>query len=117
MKRQKGFTLIEVLVALAIATAILSPMTLWFYNTGVNRLAWQQHQGIQLCRLFLNRAYLEGWEHSKEVLDPILGDYQLRIEVKKISNEIQYYSQLKTKSGKEICQLNISRFMPDLNEK
>lgn len=56
--RQKGFTLVETLVAMVLVSAVLLPTSLWLYRSRMNHAAWERFQATQLLELRMNRAVL-----------------------------------------------------------
>jgi len=70
--KNKGFTLIEVLVALGLVSAILLPTSLWLFSSKTSQAAMDKFRASQFLEVEMNRAFLQRVDHdvSKEIPEP-----------------------------------------------
>jgi prepilin-type N-terminal cleavage/methylation domain-containing protein len=78
--RQKGFTLIESLVALGLVSAILLPTSLWLYRSKASHAAWSRFDATQALEIRMNRALV--LRAAKDVIEEIQQPRYLRIEIR-----------------------------------
>ncbi len=112
LKSKQGFTLIETLIALCLASAVLLPTSLWFYRSHASRAAYEKFQATQELERSMQRTFLLGLEQDwkDEVLLPGLPlPYRLEIRVLAKNGEIRYLGSAKNHEG-VICHLEVDRF-------
>jgi prepilin-type N-terminal cleavage/methylation domain-containing protein len=56
--RQRGFTLVETLVALILVSAVALPASLWLYRSRTHAAAWERFRAVQALEDRMNRAVL-----------------------------------------------------------
>lgn len=80
MNRERGFTLVETLMAMVIVAAVLLPASLWFYRSRTNHAAWERFRAVQLLEDRMNRAVL--LRESPALGEQVPGLPPLRIEIR-----------------------------------
>lgn len=81
-RNERGFTLIETLVALTLASAVLLPASLWLYHSHASRAALAKFHAVQALEAEMNRALLLRLDHdaASERREP----FPLRLRVRAV---------------------------------
>lgn len=110
MRNRKGFTLLEVLIALALLTALAVPTGLWFYKSQLHQRAERRYYAHQVLEREMLKAYLEQEDkrHIVEIREPRY--LKVVVDVKKHKNEILYKGSVETRSGTALATLVMGRY-------
>lgn len=76
---QKGFTLVETVIALILATTILVPASLWLYHSRASRAALARFHAAQALEAEMHKAQL--LRRADDAASEIAGPPWLRVEI------------------------------------
>ncbi len=107
---QIGFTLVETLIAMVLATAFLVPLSTWLYKNHVNQRALNRFCALSLLETELHRAFLQREEKT------IFKEYEVpcrcrvEIEPELIGDEVKLSGKVLGLSGPPLGRMTISYF-------
>ncbi len=108
----KGFSLIETLIAMIIASVFLFPLSAWFYRRTENQAATEKFMATQILENRLQRAYLLK-PHSVFLEQMSAAPFlQIKIDIVKDGKETILRGIASNKQGKVISQLQMDYFIP-----
>lgn len=109
---QRGFTLVETLVAMILVSAVALPASLWLYRTRVHNAAWDRFRVVQALEDRMNRAVLlraeRDWSGAAEGTP-----FRLEIRVSGGGGERRLVGTARDRGGKTVVTLESVLFDRD----
>jgi prepilin-type N-terminal cleavage/methylation domain-containing protein len=107
---QSGFTLVETLVAMALAGAVLLPASFWLYRSHTTRAALDRFRALQSLEAELNRAVLLRLEQDAAKSIPFPAGARLRIHVLRDGPETRLLGTVEDRRGRTLAELQAGYF-------
>jgi len=108
--RQKGFTLIETLFALTLASTILLPASLWLYHSRASRAALAKFRATQVLEMEMNRAVILHLDHDSASENPGRDALRIRIHCVREGREIRLLGSVADRQGRPLAALQSAWF-------
>ena len=106
-----GFTLVEVLIALIIATAILAPASLWMTRNRVNQGATERLLALQELELAMNRLMIQNDFPERFPIEKQISPNKNLVITGKLENgEMRLHGRVNDELGNILVELQASRF-------
>lgn len=105
-----GFTLMETLVAMTLAGAVLLPASFWLYHSRASRAAWDKFRATQALESELNRAVLLRRDQNaiREIAAPLYLKLDLRCE--RNADETRIVGRALDRQGRLLAELQAGYF-------
>jgi prepilin-type N-terminal cleavage/methylation domain-containing protein len=113
LARQRGFTLVETLIAMTLACAVLLPASMWLYHSRSSRAALARFRATQMLEMELDRAWLLRLDRdfSREI--PAPGYIRLRIHPLRDGRETRLIGTAEDRQGHILASLQAGYFGED----
>lgn len=107
---QEGFTLIETIMALTLAGAILLPLSFWLYHSRASRGALERFRAAQALETELNRALILRLDHdvTREMSGPPY--LKLTLQVGRDGEEARIRGLAADRKGRALAELQSAWF-------
>jgi prepilin-type N-terminal cleavage/methylation domain-containing protein len=107
---ETGFTLIETLIAMALAGMVLLPASIWLYHSRASRAALEKFRATQALEAELQRAVLLRSDHgsSREVPGPPF--LRLEVRVHRDADEVRLSGKALDRRGRALAELEAAYF-------
>lgn len=107
---QRGFTLVETVVAMILVSAVALPASLWLYRSRMNHAAWERFRAVQWLEHRMNRAVLLRYSRDwRETMDREPG-LRFEIRVEEDAGERRLMGTAKDRGGRTLVTLEGSVF-------
>ncbi len=108
----KGFTLLEIMIAMAMAMAFIAPSAYWFSKSRSNQAAFRKFIVCHELELEMQEAQVlqDEKSRSRKLNWPLPAT--LTIEAKKTGSEIRLHGWVSDNSKRELCTLEGVFFHP-----
>ena len=106
MRGNKGYTLIEVIVAMAILGGVMVPMVSYLYNNVKIRETSHEYYAQQLLKREMNRVILSGEWRSRRIRHKMEGGKQflIRYKVRQHLEEKCLFASIHDMKKKELAE-------------
>jgi prepilin-type N-terminal cleavage/methylation domain-containing protein len=110
LQRSAGFTILEVLVALFIASAFLAPLSFWFYKSKLNQAAYEKYYCTQLLKSSMHKAFLKN--KKKKITEQFMlpKKYTIVITATQDGEGTLYAGLIKNSKGFVLSSLIMGRY-------
>lgn len=108
--RQRGFTLVETVVAMILVSAVILPVSLWLYRSRVNHAAWERFQATQMLEQRMNRAVLLRFSRDWSEQPPGAAGLRFIIRVEDEAGERRLLGKAQDRRGKDVVSLEATLF-------
>lgn len=107
---ERGFTLVETLIAMTLASAVLLPASFWLYHSRASRAAWDKFRATQALESELDRAVLLRWDHdaTREMSSPFY--LKLIVHIERNADETRILGQALDRQGRPLAELQSGYF-------
>jgi prepilin-type N-terminal cleavage/methylation domain-containing protein len=108
--KERGFTLVETLVALSLVGAVLLPASLWLYSSRTSRDAMGRFRAVQMLEMEMNRAFVLRLKEPFSREQP--GPGYLRLEIRPIREgaETRLVGKARDRQGRILAELQAGYF-------
>ncbi len=106
----RGFTLVEILIALMLVSGFLVPLSGWLYKNHVNQRALDRFCALGLLEREMNRAFLE--REQKFRIQEFQEPCACRVEINALreGDEIRLQGEVLSPKGPVLGRLTLSHF-------
>lgn len=111
LNRSRGYSLMEVLIALVLVMGTTTPIVYWFFHNEANRSAWNRLEALGVLEQVMHREWLHPVRDIR--LDSSLADgKKLTLGMKELDGHVLVQGQILSESGEIEANLELMRFLP-----
>jgi prepilin-type N-terminal cleavage/methylation domain-containing protein len=107
---ERGFTLVETLMAMSLAGAFLLPASFWLYHSRSSRAALEKFRATQALQTELHRALVLRLDHDTEKDVPGPPLMRLSLHVRKDADEVRISGKATDRKGRSLAELEAAYF-------
>jgi prepilin-type N-terminal cleavage/methylation domain-containing protein len=107
---RSGFTLMETLIAMTLAAAVLLPASFWLYQSRTSRAAMEKFRATQALEDRMNRAVLLRLERDRTEEAHLPGYVRLIFHVVRNAEETRIEGRAEDRRGRTLAELQAAYF-------